>query len=95
MVMRIAVKDHQNKSAGLVAALSKTSCTSDRVNPEILFIDHDAPEYYHKIIDKGMGWVVETKPQNNRIPGDVARHGRQHAVVWISKPNRCHWLALV
>jgi hypothetical protein len=52
MVVKIAIKDHQNKSAGIVGALSKTSCTSDLVNPDLLFIDHDGPEYYRKIIDR-------------------------------------------
>lgn len=50
--MKIAIRDHQNKSAGLAAALRENFEVVDLGQPaDVLLIDHDVTPYYKKIID--------------------------------------------
>lgn len=48
--MRIAVRDHQNKSAGLRRALHEAGHVLTVHRPEMLLIDHDGPPFYREII---------------------------------------------
>ena len=49
--MRVAIRDHQNKSRGLVQALSDFEVVPLGVPADFLLIDHDATAYYRQVID--------------------------------------------
>lgn len=49
--MRIALHDHQNKGKPLARALAEAGHELTTIEPELLLIDFDGPEYYRRIIE--------------------------------------------